>query len=172
MSDYAPDGYNCVCQHRLIQALQRLNVGPEYVRTYPPCLLEWTANRKRANTVLHIYCFDGEQTHTHTHVLWSLFAGSFPSCRCVIPVSGAFLDDRRRNGQRHSPAQVCLKLLIFITACLDQLEDTFVCIVFCAQGCVGGSSRLVCVTEGDGSVGGAGGLRLCAGSNVRPGASC
>nr|XP_020478442.1 LOW QUALITY PROTEIN: unconventional myosin-XV-like [Monopterus albus] len=59
VSDYGPEGYDSVCQHRLLQALQRLNVGPEYVRTYPPCLLEWTANRKRAHTVLHIYCFDG-----------------------------------------------------------------------------------------------------------------
>uniref|UniRef100_A0A671TUP7 Myosin XVA n=1 Tax=Sparus aurata TaxID=8175 RepID=A0A671TUP7_SPAAU len=59
VSDYGPEGYDCVCQHRLLQALQRLNFGPEYVRTYPPCLLEWTANRKRAHTVLHIHCFDG-----------------------------------------------------------------------------------------------------------------
>ncbi|CAK6980016.1 unconventional myosin-XV [Scomber scombrus] len=59
VSDYGPEGYDCVCQHRLLQALQRLNVGPEYVRTYPPCLLEWTANRKKAHTVLHIHCFDG-----------------------------------------------------------------------------------------------------------------
>ncbi|XP_041839844.1 unconventional myosin-XV isoform X2 [Melanotaenia boesemani] len=59
VSDYGPDGYNCVCQHHLLQALRRLNVGPEYVRTYPPCLLEWTASRKRAHTVLHIHCFDG-----------------------------------------------------------------------------------------------------------------
>ncbi|XP_049428716.1 unconventional myosin-XV [Epinephelus fuscoguttatus] len=59
VSDYGPEGYDCVCQHRLLQALQRLNVGPEYIRTYPPCLLEWTANRKRAHTVLHIHCFDG-----------------------------------------------------------------------------------------------------------------
>ncbi|KAM7394545.1 hypothetical protein PAMP_021340 [Pampus punctatissimus] len=59
VSDYGPEGYDCVCQHRLLQALQHLNVGPEYVRTYPPCLLEWTANRKRAHTVLHIHCFDG-----------------------------------------------------------------------------------------------------------------
>ncbi|XP_068445095.1 unconventional myosin-XV isoform X1 [Clinocottus analis] len=59
VSDYGPEGYDCVCQHRLLQALQRLNVGPEYVRTYPPCLLEWTANRKRAHTVLHVHCFDG-----------------------------------------------------------------------------------------------------------------
>ncbi|KAM9315347.1 unconventional myosin-XV [Pholidichthys leucotaenia] len=59
VSDYGPEGYDCVCQHRLLQALQRLSVGPQYVRTYPPCLLEWTANRKRAHTVLHIHCFDG-----------------------------------------------------------------------------------------------------------------
>ncbi|KAK7929365.1 hypothetical protein WMY93_005760 [Mugilogobius chulae] len=53
-------GFNCVCQHRLLQALQRLTVGgPEYVRTYPPSLLEWTANRKKAHTVLHVHCFDG-----------------------------------------------------------------------------------------------------------------
>uniref|UniRef100_A0A087XL45 Myosin XVAb n=1 Tax=Poecilia formosa TaxID=48698 RepID=A0A087XL45_POEFO len=59
VSDYGPDGYDCVCQNRLLQALQRLSVGPEYVRTYPPCLLEWTANRKKAHTVLHVHCFDG-----------------------------------------------------------------------------------------------------------------
>uniref|UniRef100_M4AM36 Myosin XVA n=1 Tax=Xiphophorus maculatus TaxID=8083 RepID=M4AM36_XIPMA len=58
VSDYGPDGYDCVCQNRLLQALQRLGVGPEYVRTYPPCLLEWTANRKKAHTVLHVHCFD------------------------------------------------------------------------------------------------------------------
>ncbi|KAM4603322.1 unconventional myosin-XV [Polymixia lowei] len=59
VSDYGPGGYECVCQHRLLQALQRISVAPEYVRTYPPCLLEWTANRKKAHTVLHIHCFDG-----------------------------------------------------------------------------------------------------------------
>nr|XP_040043081.1 unconventional myosin-XV-like [Gasterosteus aculeatus aculeatus] len=59
VSDYGPEGYDCVCQHRLLQALRRLSVGPEHVRTYPPCLLEWTANRKRAHTVLHTHCFDG-----------------------------------------------------------------------------------------------------------------
>ncbi|KAM9857023.1 unconventional myosin-XV [Aulostomus maculatus] len=59
VSDYGLEGYDCVCQRHLLQALQRLNVGPEHVRTYPPCLLEWTANRKRAHTVLHIHCFDG-----------------------------------------------------------------------------------------------------------------
>ncbi|KAF6736431.1 Unconventional myosin-XV [Oryzias melastigma] len=59
VSDYGPEGFNCVCQHRMLQGLQRVSVGPEYARTYPPCLLEWTANRKRAHMVLHILCFDG-----------------------------------------------------------------------------------------------------------------
>ncbi|TNN75925.1 Unconventional myosin-XV [Liparis tanakae] len=59
VSDFGPEGFGRVCQHRLLQALQRLSVGPEYVRTYPPCLLEWTANRKGAHAVLHVHCFDG-----------------------------------------------------------------------------------------------------------------
>lgn len=67
VSDYGPEGYNCVCQYRLIQALQHLDVGPENVRTYPPCLLEWTANRKKAYTVLHIHCFDGKHTNALMH---------------------------------------------------------------------------------------------------------
>ncbi|KAK5623203.1 hypothetical protein CRENBAI_017781 [Crenichthys baileyi] len=59
VSDYGPEGYDCVCQNRLLQALQHISAGPEYVRTYPPCLLEWTANRKKAHTVLHVHCLDG-----------------------------------------------------------------------------------------------------------------
>lgn len=43
-------------------------MGPEYGRTYPPCLLEWTANRKRAHTVLHVHCFDGENPKALTRV--------------------------------------------------------------------------------------------------------
>ncbi|XP_077381905.1 unconventional myosin-XV [Festucalex cinctus] len=60
VSDYGPEGYDAVCQHALLQAMQRCGGGgPEYTRTYPPCLLEWTANRKRAHTLLHVHCFDG-----------------------------------------------------------------------------------------------------------------
>lgn len=74
VSDFGPEGYDCVCQHRLLQGLQGLTVGPEHVRTYPPCLLEWTANRKRAHTVLHIHCFDGESAHRHVGWLWLIGA--------------------------------------------------------------------------------------------------
>ncbi|XP_061534898.1 unconventional myosin-XV [Phycodurus eques] len=59
VSDYGPEGYDSVCQHALLQGMQRRSGGPEYTRTYPPCLLEWTANRKRAHTLLHVHCCDG-----------------------------------------------------------------------------------------------------------------
>ena len=60
VSDYAMEGYNAICQHRLIQAMQKSIYGPETARTYPLSLLEWTANRKKANMVLQVHCFDGE----------------------------------------------------------------------------------------------------------------
>ncbi|XP_077460372.1 unconventional myosin-XV [Stigmatopora argus] len=59
VSDYGPGGYNSVCQHALLQGMQQTSSGPAYMRTYPPCLLEWTANRKKAHTLLHVHCFDG-----------------------------------------------------------------------------------------------------------------
>ncbi|RXM32519.1 Unconventional myosin-XV [Acipenser ruthenus] len=60
VSDHAYDGYKSVCQHRLMQAMQKSQYSPGAARTYPLTLLEWTANRKRASMVLQVYCFDGE----------------------------------------------------------------------------------------------------------------
>lgn len=64
MSDHGPVGCQALLQHRLIQANQKAQVSsgsaPEASRTYPLCLLEWTANRKKANMVLQVHCFDGE----------------------------------------------------------------------------------------------------------------
>ncbi|XP_075942840.1 unconventional myosin-XV [Anarhichas minor] len=63
VSDHAPAGCQALLQHRLIQANQKTQLGsgstPETARTYPLSLLEWTANRKKANLVLHVHCFDG-----------------------------------------------------------------------------------------------------------------
>nr|XP_023670818.1 unconventional myosin-XV-like [Paramormyrops kingsleyae] len=59
VSDYAYNGFKAVCQHRLIQAMHKSKHDPGTARTYPPSLLEWTANRKRANMVLQVHCFDG-----------------------------------------------------------------------------------------------------------------
>lgn len=60
VSDNAYNSYKAVCQHKLIQAMQKSLYGPETARTYPLSLLEWTANRKKANMVLQVHCFDGE----------------------------------------------------------------------------------------------------------------
>ncbi|XP_058510682.1 unconventional myosin-XV [Solea solea] len=63
VSDHAPAGYQALLQHRIIQANQKTQLGlgstHETARTYPLSLLEWTANRKKANMVLHMHCFDG-----------------------------------------------------------------------------------------------------------------
>nr|XP_046189969.1 unconventional myosin-XV isoform X1 [Oncorhynchus gorbuscha] len=64
VSDHAPACCRALLQHRLIQANQKSRLlsgsAPETARTYPLSLLEWTANRKRANMVLQVSCFDGE----------------------------------------------------------------------------------------------------------------
>lgn len=60
VSDNAYNSYKAICQHKLIQAMQKSFYGPETARTYPLSLLEWTANRKKANMVLQVHCFDGE----------------------------------------------------------------------------------------------------------------
>ncbi|XP_027140664.1 unconventional myosin-XV [Larimichthys crocea] len=63
VSDKSPAGCQALLQHRLIQGNQKTQLGsgssPETARTYPLSLLEWTANRKKANMVLHVHCFDG-----------------------------------------------------------------------------------------------------------------
>ncbi|KAG7228387.1 hypothetical protein CRUP_029199, partial [Coryphaenoides rupestris] len=64
VSDHAPVETQALLQHRLIQANQKAQQSsgstPETARTYPPTLLEWTANRKKASMVLQLHCFDGE----------------------------------------------------------------------------------------------------------------
>ncbi|XP_030634878.1 unconventional myosin-XV [Chanos chanos] len=59
VSDYALNDFKALCQHKLLQAMQKSHLGPEAARTYPPSLLEWTASRKKAHMVLQVYCFDG-----------------------------------------------------------------------------------------------------------------
>ncbi|XP_029692792.1 unconventional myosin-XV isoform X4 [Takifugu rubripes] len=63
VSDHSPAACQALLQHRLIQANQKTQLGSgsasEAARTYPLSLLEWTANRKRANLALHVHCFDG-----------------------------------------------------------------------------------------------------------------
>ncbi|KAG7249677.1 hypothetical protein CRUP_030833 [Coryphaenoides rupestris] len=67
VSDHAPVETQALLQHRLIQANQKAQQSsgstPETARTYPPTLLEWTANRKKASMVLQLHCFDAQRYH-------------------------------------------------------------------------------------------------------------
>ncbi|XP_022092441.1 unconventional myosin-XV-like [Acanthaster planci] len=60
VSDHAYDGYKSYCHQKLLlcdtQALEFL-----IPRTYPPCFLEWKANRQRCNMALVAELADGEE---------------------------------------------------------------------------------------------------------------
>ncbi|XP_041432611.1 unconventional myosin-XV [Xenopus laevis] len=67
VSDYAYNGYKPVCQHKLIQAIQKSQQGSETARNFPPSLLEWTASRERANMAMDVHCFDSVKISCPIH---------------------------------------------------------------------------------------------------------
>lgn len=69
VSDYALNGFKALCQHKLLQAMQKSKLVPDASRTYPPSLLEWTVNRKKACVVLQVYCFDGKTKSNECDIL-------------------------------------------------------------------------------------------------------
>ncbi|NWR81119.1 MYO15 protein, partial [Centropus unirufus] len=70
VSDYAFAGYKPVCQRKLMQAMARAQLGSAAARTFPPSLLEWTANRQQASMALDLHCFNGDQFSCPIHS-WS-----------------------------------------------------------------------------------------------------
>ena len=60
MSDQAYNGYKSYCQHKLLKTDSHA-LTSELSRTYPPCLLEWKANRSRANMALELISEDGAE---------------------------------------------------------------------------------------------------------------
>ncbi|XP_067317844.1 unconventional myosin-XV [Anolis sagrei] len=67
VSDYAFDGYKSVCQHKLMQAMEKAQAGGDTARSFPPTLLEWTASRDKVNMALDIYCFNGDHFSCPIH---------------------------------------------------------------------------------------------------------
>ncbi|NXQ25207.1 MYO15 protein, partial [Alaudala cheleensis] len=59
VSDYAFAGYKPVCQRKLMHAMAHSQLGAAAARTFPPSLLEWTANRRQASMALNLHCFNG-----------------------------------------------------------------------------------------------------------------
>ncbi|XP_048509561.1 uncharacterized protein LOC105693576 isoform X2 [Athalia rosae] len=70
VSDHAYDGYKAYCQRKLLQSERTVlritnnNQSTSYqvARNYPPCVLEWRANRNRVNMALCVGFYDGETT--------------------------------------------------------------------------------------------------------------
>ncbi|RZF46223.1 hypothetical protein LSTR_LSTR010885 [Laodelphax striatellus] len=54
VSDHGYDGYKAVCQQKLLASHN------QWLRSFPPNLLEWRANRKRVNMALQLHFADGE----------------------------------------------------------------------------------------------------------------
>ncbi|XP_065213017.1 unconventional myosin-XV isoform X2 [Planococcus citri] len=54
VSDHGYNGYKAICQQKLLQSHN------QWARLYPPCLLEWKANRKKIHTAVQVHFADGE----------------------------------------------------------------------------------------------------------------
>lgn len=57
VSDAGVDGFDAVCQQKLLQCF---GLEPELSRSYPPCLLEWTTNKKKAAMAVYAGFADGK----------------------------------------------------------------------------------------------------------------
>ncbi|XP_075415257.1 unconventional myosin-XV [Tenrec ecaudatus] len=71
VSDYGQNGFQAVCQQRLMQAMgQAQQQGSWVARTFPPTQLEWRALQEKASMVLDVGCFNGDQFSCPVHS-WS-----------------------------------------------------------------------------------------------------
>ncbi|XP_006875611.1 PREDICTED: unconventional myosin-XV [Chrysochloris asiatica] len=71
VSDYGQNGFQAVCQQRLMQAMGRAQQqGSGVARTFPPTHLEWRAAQEKASMALDVGCFNGDQFSCPVHC-WS-----------------------------------------------------------------------------------------------------
>ncbi|KAJ6660325.1 hypothetical protein lerEdw1_017748 [Lerista edwardsae] len=61
VSDYGLDGYNGVCQRKLLTAMKMTESYPGESRAFPPTQLEWTTNQRKGKMVLDVYTYEEER---------------------------------------------------------------------------------------------------------------
>ncbi|XP_054544599.1 myosin XVB [Talpa occidentalis] len=57
VSDQAPKGMAALCQHKLLGALEQVQLAPGATRAHPPTQLEWTAGWRRGRMALDVFTF-------------------------------------------------------------------------------------------------------------------
>lgn len=59
VSDHGLEGYNGVCQRKLLTAMKQTESYPGESRAFPPTQLEWTTNQRKGKMVLDVYTYKG-----------------------------------------------------------------------------------------------------------------